>query len=222
MTDRRSHERWERDRLASGLYAAGAGRAWLGAPLARLLWRADAKRFYGERRRVRDLPERSVVLDVPCGAGVLFPPAPSHQGTGPLYVALDFSDLMLGRARRAIAARGLERVHLVRADAQQLPFADGVFDRVLSHNGLHCYDDPARAVCEMARVLKPGGVLRGNAIVAGAGRLPDLVIRAALRLGMFQSRLHPDEVGAWLAGASLEDVKVEPSGAMHYFSARRT
>lgn len=198
-----------------------AARAWLGRPLGRLLWRADVRRFYGERRRVLELSERGVVLDAPCGAGALFPaPPPSADGV-PCYVALDLSTLMLARARRAAGTRGLERVHLVRADAHCLPFVDRVFDLVITHNGLHCYADPARALGELARVLKPGGALRGSAIVAGAGRRPDLVIRVALRLGMFQSRLEPGDVAGWLRGAGLEEVRIEASGAVSFFSAQR-
>lgn len=215
------HQRWERGRLASGLYAAGAAREWLGRPLARLLWRADVRRFYGERRRLRDLPSRSLVLDVPCGAGALFPRPGPTAGGEPCYVALDVSTLMLARARRAAKARGLERVHLVRADARNLPFVAGAFDLVVSHNGLHCYTDPSSAVRELARVLKPGGAVRGSTIVGGAGWRPDLVIRAALRLGMFRSRLQPGDVGAWLRGAELEDISLEASGAVRFFSARR-
>ena len=220
MSVRRRH-RWERDRLASGLYAAGAARPWLGRPLARLLWHADVRGFYGERRRLRELSGRSAVLDVPCGAGALFPVRAPPTRPEPCYVALDISDLMLARARRAAAACGLERVQLVQADAQHLPFVSGAFDLVVTHNGLHCYPEPPRAVRELARVLSPGGEVRGSAIVAGAGRWPDLMIGAALRLGMFQSRLGPGEVAAWLGAAGLEEVRVEPSGAVSFFSARR-
>lgn len=214
-------ERWERDRLASGLYAAGAARAWVGRPLARVLWRAGVRRFYGERRRLLELSERSLVLDVPCGAGALFPRAAPSGRAGPCCVALDASPLMLARARRVAAARGLDRVHLVRADAHRLPFVAGAFDLVLTHNGLHCYAEPPRAVRELARVLKPGGAVRGSTIVAGAGRWTDLVIRAALGLGMFQFRIQPGDVPAWLCDAGLEGVTVEASGAVSFFSAHR-
>ena len=217
----RSAERWEHDRLASGLYAAVAARAWLGRPLAHLLWRADVSRFYGERLRLRELPEPRAILDVPCGAGVLLGGRDPPRRPRPRYVGVDLSNLMLARARR-VAARRLAQVHLVRADAQQLPFADGAFDLVLAHNSMHCFPEPARAVRELARVLAPQGVLRGTAIVAGAGRRPDLVIRAALWLGMFSSRLQSDDVEAWLRGSGLGEVAVEASGAFRFFSARRT
>lgn len=218
---RRSRERWERDRLATGLYAAGAARAWLGRPLARLLWGADVRRFYGERRGHVDLAERSVVLDVPCGAGALFGWPPPSDEPGPRYLAVDRSPLMLARARRVARVRRLDRVHLVRADALELPLADATVDLVLAHNSLHCYGEPARAVQEMTRVLAPGGAVRGSVIIAGAGRRSDLVIRAALRLGMFRSRVRSADLATWLRAAGLCDVTIEPSGAFTLFSARR-
>lgn len=211
--------RWERDRLATALYAAGAARAWVGRPLARLLWRADVRRFYGERRRLLDLPQDALVLDVPCGAGALFPRPAASALPGPRHVALDVSDLMLGRGRRAAGARHLVGVRFVRADAHRLPFAASTFDLVITHNGLHCYTDPSRAARELARVLKPGGTVRGSAIVTGAGRRPDLMIEAALRLGMFQYRLDQGEVARWLRSAGLQGVSVERSGAVLFFSA---
>ncbi|HUJ93097.1 MAG TPA: class I SAM-dependent methyltransferase [Gaiellaceae bacterium] len=50
-------------------------------------------------------------------------------------------------------------VELVRAPAEQLPFADGEFDVAVSTLVLCGVDDPARSLAEVRRVLKPGGTL---------------------------------------------------------------
>jgi SAM-dependent methyltransferase len=54
------------------------------------------------------------------------------------------------------------------ADGRQLPFQDAAFDAVLCHSVLEVLDDPARAVEELRRVTKPGGVV-GAASVEYAG-----------------------------------------------------
>jgi ubiquinone/menaquinone biosynthesis C-methylase UbiE len=78
-----------------------------------------------------------------------------------LWNAADLS----GNARAATEANAralglLERVELVDGDMCAMPFADGEFDAVVSSLAVHnVYDAPgrARALAEIARVLKPGG-----------------------------------------------------------------
>jgi len=50
-------------------------------------------------------------------------------------------------------------VDLVLGDAVDLPFQSDRFDVVLSYGAVNGLSDPARAIAEMARVAKPGGVL---------------------------------------------------------------
>jgi ubiquinone/menaquinone biosynthesis C-methylase UbiE len=45
------------------------------------------------------------------------------------------------------------------ADAKTLPFADGAFDAAISNSILHHLPEPAGPLAEMARVIRPGGVL---------------------------------------------------------------
>ncbi|MGH3192563.1 MAG: class I SAM-dependent methyltransferase, partial [Streptosporangiaceae bacterium] len=73
---------------------------------------------------------------------------------GAWAVALDLSGAKLGRGRGLAAPPAL-----VRGDALDLPFADASFDRVMSICAIEHFDDGARALDEMARVLAPGGEL---------------------------------------------------------------
>jgi len=74
-----------------------------------------------------------------------------------VVVAADIAPGMLARAR--LQSRWLRRFERVRADAYSLPFADGAFDLVFSNLMLQWCDDLDAVFGEIARVLKPGGLL---------------------------------------------------------------
>jgi SAM-dependent methyltransferase len=99
-------------------------------------------------------------------------------------VALDPSPTMLTRAR----ARMLEaetHFELVRAIGERLPFADATFDRVLCESGIDHLADPAAAIREMARVLRPDGRLVIGVVNYGSVnvRVSRLLYRIGRRAG---------------------------------------
>ncbi len=87
------------------------------------------------------------------------------------YVAADIAQAMLDRTLRRRPPIGASTTRWCRslADVAELPFDAGSFDLVVSFTGLHCFPDPARAVVEMARVLRPGGVITGSALLNDTG-----------------------------------------------------
>ncbi|MDP6775657.1 MAG: class I SAM-dependent methyltransferase [Candidatus Latescibacteria bacterium] len=93
---------------------------------------------------------RDRILEVGCGAGNLLKAVPfgSLHGT-------DLSTYVLGKARRFLTDRAV----LTRSSGECLPYRDACFDRAYCSEVLEHVADPARAVAEMVRVLKPGGVL---------------------------------------------------------------
>lgn len=72
------------------------------------------------------------------------------------YTALDFNSGMLARAIPRGA--GLQ-VEWVLGDSMELPFADAQFDHVVLHLIIAVVPQPAKCLCEAARVLKPGGTV---------------------------------------------------------------
>lgn len=98
------------------------------------------------------------ILDVATGpAGVARQLA---RRSGAQVVGLDVTEAMLDQAKTNIARDGLEsRVALVRASGEQLPFPDDSFDAVTFTYLLRYVGDPQAVVAELARVLRPGGVL---------------------------------------------------------------
>jgi SAM-dependent methyltransferase len=90
------------------------------------------------------------VLDVACGAGNATIPA---ARAGARVTGLDFSPDLLAIARER-AADALVEVHWVEADAQDIPFGDSEFDRVLSTFGHMFAPDHERTAAEMKRVCR--------------------------------------------------------------------
>ncbi len=94
------------------------------------------------------------VLDVGCGTGALLRElARSHPAA--LLAGVDPVPEMLAVARRGLPSG----VELLEGCAERLPFAEGRFDVVVSCNMFHYLRQPAAALAEMARVLRPGGRL---------------------------------------------------------------
>ncbi|HJU15660.1 MAG TPA: methyltransferase domain-containing protein, partial [Stellaceae bacterium] len=89
------------------------------------------------------------VLDLACGPGLV---AAAAAERGAVPVGVDFSAAMLAAARAAHPA-----IRFVEADADVLPCVDGACDAVASNFGVHHFPDPARALGEARRVLRPGG-----------------------------------------------------------------
>lgn len=101
------------------------------------------------------LPKEGRILEVGCGTGGLLAAA---AGRGLSIEGTDIALRWLVVARRRLDDRGLS-VPLVAASAERLPYPDRSFDAVVADSVMEHLDDPAVAVCEWARVLRPGGML---------------------------------------------------------------
>lgn len=96
------------------------------------------------------------VLEIGAGTGSSFP----HYEKAREVVATEPDPFMLARARKRLEKLGLTHVELRQVAAEDLPFEDASFDNVVSSLVLCTVQDPARALSEVRRVLKPGGTLR--------------------------------------------------------------
>jgi len=126
---------------------------WLGARIMR----KSNPTFYRAVAAKLDLQPHDELLDVGCGsAGMLVEP-----GAPLRYVAgLDASKIQLELARECMADRIAEgTAEVVEGDVMALPWDDERFSVVTSINAMKFFPDPAGALREMHRVLRPGGRL---------------------------------------------------------------
>jgi ubiquinone/menaquinone biosynthesis C-methylase UbiE len=166
---------------------------------------------------IEEVAGGGTIVDCPCGAG----PALRfvRPETGVRYVAADLSPSMLRRARKRALTRSLTRVEFIEADATDIPMPSASADLFLSFWGLHCFEEPAVALAEAARVLKPGGRLTGSCFVRGSDSLRQrFLVRPGS--GDFGQVGTEPEVAAWLVAAGFWAPSLARSGPMLFFDAR--
>lgn len=140
------------------------------------------------------------VLDVATGTGLV---AAELLRRGHRVTGVDQSAEMLGRARQRFG----DRVELVEASAEAMPFADATFDHLTVTYLLRYVDDPGATLGELARVTRTGGVVASLefGVPDGLARPAwELYVRAGLPLAGRALRNGWREVGDFL-GASIRE-----------------
>ncbi len=159
-----------------------------------------------------------LVLDVACGPGNFsreFAPAVGDDG---LVVGVDASPTMLARGVNDLRAAGLGNLALIRADAAELPFRDGVFDGVCCFAALHLFADPLAALDQMRRTLAPGGRIALMTSVRRQLSVPPLkpLLQRASGVRIFE----PDEIVTALADRGFENVRQRLAGMVQFVGGR--
>jgi ubiquinone/menaquinone biosynthesis C-methylase UbiE len=123
----------------------------------------ELRSLYVEEGEVEDVLKRLLpttgigdLLDVGTGTGRMLEVFGPRVGRA---LGIDLSHDMLAVARVNVERSGLKNLALRKGDMYQLDFPDASFDAVSVHQVLHFAENPARALAEAARVLRPGGHL---------------------------------------------------------------
>ena len=99
-----------------------------------------------------------LVLDVGSGPGSITVGLAEVVAPGEV-VGVDMQQSQVERARVLAVERGLGNVRFEVSDAYRLPFPDRSFDAVFEHTVLFHLREPVRALVEMRRVVRPGGIV---------------------------------------------------------------
>lgn len=153
------------------------GKTWIARLFNRIFW--HDKSLVPEAKMTLDMIPKNFsgrMLDVPCGTGIF---------TKDLYlsmkntqiVALDYSIQMIERFKLALEGHECPHITFVQGDVGALPYKDESFDLVLCMNGYQCFPDKDRALSEIKRVLKRGGLLIGCTYVRGVYASSDFLVR---------------------------------------------
>lgn len=144
----------------------------------------------------------AVVGDLGCGTGR------SAAGFAPhvrRVVAVDGSEEMLSAARERLA--GVSNVELQLGELEQLPLDDAILDLATLSLVLHYVADPARAIAEAHRALRPGGRL---VII---DMMPHERDDLQLRMGHVWRGFNAEQMHGWLADAGFAETRYVPLSA---------
>jgi ubiquinone/menaquinone biosynthesis C-methylase UbiE len=116
-------------------------------------------------------------LDVGCGNGA-FTEMLMERCAPSAVAGVDPSEAQLAFARTRPALRGAE---FHQGDAMALPFPDNTFDAAVMPLVIFFVPDPAKGVAEMARVVRPGGVIAAYAWDMSGGGFPYQLLQDEMR-----------------------------------------
>ena len=150
----------------------------LGRLALKIFWELDAaayRKFLAQAFAGVPKDFSGRLLEVPVGTGALSLPRYRELGGAEIF-CVDYSDEMLTVAENRANQLNLRGVQFIRGDVAALPFADDLFDCVLSINGFHVFPDKAAAFSETRRVLRSGGTFCGCMYVTGENPRTDFFV----------------------------------------------
>lgn len=122
--------------------------------------------------RLLKLPEDAKILELGCGPAYLWRECSSRIPAGWTITLSDLSSGMLDAAWRNLVVTG-RAFKFEEIDAQSVPYESETFDAVIANYMLYHVPDRAKAISEIKRVLKPGGIL--IAATAGENHLIEMM-----------------------------------------------
>jgi ubiquinone/menaquinone biosynthesis C-methylase UbiE len=164
------------------------------------------------------LQPRMSLLDCGCGSGSITLGLAKAVEPGQV-TGVDMVEVEIDRARERSAEAKIENIHFEVGNVLRLISSDNSYDAVFSHNVLEHIPEPSKAVKEMYRVLKPGGIIGirdinyGGHIIApkkGVSERAIYIMESAIKEAGGHPRLGP-QLGRLLHEAGFEVINMSAS-----------
>ena len=186
----------------------------------RVMWGASLPDYISFARQAVASATAGMMLDAGCGS-LLFT-APAYLDSERPILAFDQSLHMLRRARlrlTKLAGSVPERIFLLQADLNAMPFRPGSFHTALCMNVLHHFADAGGLVADLKRLLVDGGHLYLTSLVKGDRLIGDYYLSKLYRRGDFVQPRTGMELQNLLADSFGQTVSYWMRGNMAYAMA---
>lgn len=169
-----------------------------------------------ERKNLINLlnpPSGGLILEVSVGTGANLPYLSNTLGDHGEIVGVDLSLSMMSVAQKQIT-KITNPIHLIRADACYLPFAENSFDAILHFGGINMFGDRKRALAEMVRVAKPGAPILVSDEGMSEARRKSWIGRRAAALNSLNLCRAPFDLIPWL---KITDFQLHWAWREHFY-----
>jgi arsenite methyltransferase len=158
------------------------------------------------------------VLDLGSGSGMdLFIAAHKAGGSGSA-TGIDMTDAQLGKSTRLAKEHNFSNVEITKGYMEELPFADGQFDVVISNGVINLSADKATVFSEIARVLKRGGRMAIADIVTESALPESVTCNATLWAACIGGALQQDNYFNHIENAGLKNLQVIHNSSYEFLS----
>ncbi len=163
----------------------------------------------GNPTAVADLREGETVLDLGSGGGIDVILSARRVGPTGIAYGLDMTDEMLALAQQNTREAGITNAHFLKGVIEQIPLPAESVDVVISNCVINLSVDKPAVLTEIGRVLRPGGRIGINDVVAEDDLAPEDRAERGSYVGCIAGALSKGEYEAGLEAAGFEEISVE-------------
>jgi arsenite methyltransferase len=155
------------------------------------------------------------VVDLGSGAGNDCFVARSLTGESGRVIGIDFTEIMIEKARANAKKMGFHNVQFRYGDIEKMPLTSGIADVVISNCVLNLVPDKQKAFSEIFRVLKPGGHFSVSDVVL-EGVLPEKLSQAAVMYaGCVSGAMQKSDYLSVIKETGFSTIRVQKSKTIH-------